>query len=505
MFRIKSLIFPSLTLLILSFFVFSAAHSQNFNTGQIRIFNVGGTLDLGWGSNLRVRTLQGLNGVTPYLPSSSDTDRKWVDRNGRPIDEKITYSLGGHLGLRWEGKKGNQWELSGGYMKSQVTYYLENNYPFHWPSVNGNLSFYHGYYNFHRWVGNLERAWQWGGSRRAFIYAKVGVGSAWLSTEDWKRKRNPQDPPGIVETGTVDFVHPNLGTGTGGFFSNVVAPEHIIMFSPEVGFHLLLGDKRNQVFKMGIKLNLGQDPLVTTDYYTLENGIEVGHDYLERKGDYFSFTGTYSVPLATWTKSGGRKLKKGPRNQGSNNPKTRYKRNNIVFLLDLSPSMMQDKKVPALLDELDAIMYILPEKDQVSIVVYSGEVRIVLKPTQLKNREKIARLLERIKPNPKGKDVNKGMKMTYKTARDNYLRNANNRVIYVTEDGSELRRSSRSLIRSHANAPESIFLSVIDFNLDPGDKNGLADLAERGLGNYLKVRPGKDYLYDFLEREFKVR
>src|SRR5690606_9717839 len=62
---------------------------------------------------------------------------------------------------------------------------------------------------------------------------------------------------------------------------------------------------------------------------------------------------------------------------------------NLVFLIDVSGSMEDYNKLPLLKKSFKMMVDRLNEKDQVSIVTYAGDERVVLTSTSCKNKSKI--------------------------------------------------------------------------------------------------------------------
>lgn len=162
--------------------------------------------------------------------------------------------------------------------------------------------------------------------------------------------------------------------------------------------------------------------------------------------------------------------------------------NNLVFLLDVSGSMNSPNKLPLLKKGLSLLIDKMRPEDKISIVVYAGAAGVVLEPTSGKNKEKILEALDQLSAG--GSTAGgAGINLAYKLAKENYLKNGNNRVILATDGDFNVGASSDGemveLIESKRN--DGIFLTVLGFGTGNIKDSKMEKLADHGNGNYAYI------------------
>lgn len=161
---------------------------------------------------------------------------------------------------------------------------------------------------------------------------------------------------------------------------------------------------------------------------------------------------------------------------------------NLVFLLDVSGSMNDPRKLPLLKNSLEILVNQLTAKDRVAIVVYAGSSGLVLPSTTANNRGEIMNALNNLEA---GGSTNggEGIGLAYKTAQDNFIRNGNNRVILATDGDFNVGLSSdEQLVKMIESKRQSgIFLSVLGFGTGNLNDSMMEKLADKGNGNYAYI------------------
>jgi len=161
---------------------------------------------------------------------------------------------------------------------------------------------------------------------------------------------------------------------------------------------------------------------------------------------------------------------------------------NLVFLLDVSGSMNSPNKLPLLQTAFILLAKKLGPKDRVSIVVYAGAAGVVLPSTSATHKAEIIGAVDRLRAG--GSTAGgAGIKMAYKTAMENYIRNGNNRVILATDGDFNVGVSSTSaLVRMIEDYREKgVFLTVLGFGMGNYKDNRMEQLADKGNGNYFYI------------------
>ena len=159
---------------------------------------------------------------------------------------------------------------------------------------------------------------------------------------------------------------------------------------------------------------------------------------------------------------------------------------NLVFLIDVSGSMMGD--LPLLKQSFDKLIDQLRPEDRVAIVVYAGAAGLVLESTPGSQKEKIRAAITRLSAG--GSTAGgAGIALAYNTARANFLPEGNNRVILATDGDFNVGVSSQDGLVSliEEKRKEGIFLSVLGFGHGNYQDEKMEGLADHGNGNYYYI------------------
>jgi Ca-activated chloride channel family protein len=166
---------------------------------------------------------------------------------------------------------------------------------------------------------------------------------------------------------------------------------------------------------------------------------------------------------------------------------------NIVFLLDVSGSMNSANKLPLLKSSLKMLTNELRSQDKVSIVVYAGAAGLVLEPTDGDNKQKIMEALDRLQAG--GSTAGgAGIKLAYETAKRNFVKGGNNRVILATDGDFNIGASSNAEMERliEEKRKEGVFLTVLGFGMGNYKDSKMETLADKGNGNYAYIDTMKE-------------
>jgi Ca-activated chloride channel homolog len=158
---------------------------------------------------------------------------------------------------------------------------------------------------------------------------------------------------------------------------------------------------------------------------------------------------------------------------------------NLVFLLDVSGSMMPAERLPLVKQAMRLLVEKLTEKDRVAIVIYAGGSGLALPATTGDRKETILRALEDLKA---GGSTNgaEGIELAYKIAAENFVKGGVNRVILATDGDFNIGVTNQGdLIRLiEEKAKSGVFLSVLGVGTDNLKDSTMQKLADKGNGNY---------------------
>jgi Ca-activated chloride channel family protein len=161
---------------------------------------------------------------------------------------------------------------------------------------------------------------------------------------------------------------------------------------------------------------------------------------------------------------------------------------NLVFLIDVSGSMMSPDKLPLVKQAFRALVGELRAQDRVAIVVYAGAAGLVLPPTSGDDKRTILEALDRLEAG--GSTAGgAGLRLAYDVAREHFLRDGNNRVILATDGDFNVGVSSDAeMIRLvEARRSEGTFLTVLGFGTGNLKDTKMEQMADKGNGHYAYI------------------
>ena len=158
---------------------------------------------------------------------------------------------------------------------------------------------------------------------------------------------------------------------------------------------------------------------------------------------------------------------------------------NLVFLIDVSGSMMDADKLPLVRTSMRMLADVLTARDRVAIVVYAGASGLVLPSTPGDRKSVIHRAIEELQA---GGSTNgaAGITLAYQVARDNFIQGGVNRVVLATDGDFNVGVTSQdALVRLIEEQRRSgVFLSVLGVGTGNLKDSTMEKLADKGNGNY---------------------
>ncbi|MDQ6612169.1 MAG: VWA domain-containing protein [Gemmatimonadota bacterium] len=162
--------------------------------------------------------------------------------------------------------------------------------------------------------------------------------------------------------------------------------------------------------------------------------------------------------------------------------------NNLVFLIDVSGSMMSADKLPLVKSSLRLLVDQMREQDRVAIVAYAGNAGLVLPSTSGSEKARIAEAIDRLEAG--GSTAGgAGIQLAYKVAKENFQRDGNNRVILATDGDFNVGASSDGEMERLVESKriEGTYLTVLGFGTGNYQDAKMKKLAKIGNGNYAYV------------------
>ena len=162
-----------------------------------------------------------------------------------------------------------------------------------------------------------------------------------------------------------------------------------------------------------------------------------------------------------------------------------FAHNNLMLLLDVSGSMKDELQM--LKNALKYLVNIMRPQDDISVVVFGSEAKLMLRPTSAKNKAQIMRAIDTLKSSGRT-NGEAGLRLAYEWIQNNYKSKGNNRIILATDGEFTLSSSIYSMIEEKAG--ENISLSVFSFADQLNAFKKLKKLVALGKGNYEVVTDG---------------
>jgi Ca-activated chloride channel family protein len=161
---------------------------------------------------------------------------------------------------------------------------------------------------------------------------------------------------------------------------------------------------------------------------------------------------------------------------------------NLVFLIDVSGSMMSPDKLPLVQQAFRALVHELRAQDRVAIVVYAGAAGLVLPSTSGAEKATILEAIDRLQAG--GSTAGgAGIRLAYDVAREHFDREGNNRVILATDGDFNVGVSSDAeMVRLvEQRREEGTFLTVLGFGTGNLKDSKMEQMADKGNGHYAYI------------------
>ena len=161
---------------------------------------------------------------------------------------------------------------------------------------------------------------------------------------------------------------------------------------------------------------------------------------------------------------------------------------NLVFLIDVSGSMMAPNKLPLVKQSINVLIDRLREEDRVALVVYAGAAGVVLPSTLGSEKEVIRQAVDRLQAG--GSTAGgAGIRLAYDIAKQNFIKGGNNRVILATDGDFNVGESDDGALTRliEQRREEGTFLTVLGFGYYNLNDQMMEQLADKGNGNYAYI------------------
>ncbi|TNF29350.1 MAG: VWA domain-containing protein, partial [Bacteroidetes bacterium] len=183
----------------------------------------------------------------------------------------------------------------------------------------------------------------------------------------------------------------------------------------------------------------------------------------------------------------------------------KFKRNNVLLLLDVSGSMKDDGKMDKLKSSIRRLVMMLREVDVLTMIAYNSDSWEVLPPTPVTDNLSIVDLVDSLQASGYTNGV-KGMETAYQSLEKQLIAGGNNQLIIATDGKFNSSKFSEEeavqLVKS--NSDKGIVLSIIGFGDDREAGRLMRKLANLGDGSFMQVDKDQDPT-ELLAEEIKLR
>lgn len=161
---------------------------------------------------------------------------------------------------------------------------------------------------------------------------------------------------------------------------------------------------------------------------------------------------------------------------------------NLVFLIDVSGSMMGANRLPLAQASMKMLVDQLRDNDHVAIVTYAGSAGVALESTPASQKTKIKDAIDALSAG--GSTAGgAGLQLAYRIARQHVIKGGNNRVILASDGDFNVGPSSdndmEQLIAKERQS--GVSLSVLGFGMGNFKDSKMELLANKGHGNYAYI------------------
>lgn len=166
---------------------------------------------------------------------------------------------------------------------------------------------------------------------------------------------------------------------------------------------------------------------------------------------------------------------------------------NLVFLIDVSGSMESDNRLPLLKSAFKLLVENLRSEDVISIVTYGDKVTVILEAAHGDDKQKIIEAIEGLTPAGATAGAS-AIRAAYRVARNNFIKNGNNRVILATDGDFNIGQTSEKDLGDIITRENKtgIYLTCLGVGMGNYKDSKLETLATKGNGNFAYLDTEKE-------------
>jgi Ca-activated chloride channel family protein len=161
---------------------------------------------------------------------------------------------------------------------------------------------------------------------------------------------------------------------------------------------------------------------------------------------------------------------------------------NLVFLVDVSGSMLRRDGLPLVQATLKLLVEQLRPEDRVSLVTYAGESKVVLAATAGDQKSKIRAAIDQLSAGGSTAGES-GIQLAYQQAQQGLIKGGINRILLATDGDFNVGVSDFEALKQLAASKRKsgVSLTTLGFGTDNYNERLMEQLADAGDGNYAYI------------------
>jgi len=183
-------------------------------------------------------------------------------------------------------------------------------------------------------------------------------------------------------------------------------------------------------------------------------------------------------------------------------PLSKFKPNNLVFLVDVSTSMKHNGKLDLLKVAMINLVDVLRDVDRFTLISYATDAGVILKTESNLDKEACKSAIKGLTAGGKTEGT-KAINRAGQAAMDFYLEDGNNQIILAT-DGAFNEGAAKAQKLSAKYKKKGVVTSVVGIKCGKYTTKEMKELAEKGGGNFVALNGIEDADEKLLE-EVKMR
>lgn len=165
-------------------------------------------------------------------------------------------------------------------------------------------------------------------------------------------------------------------------------------------------------------------------------------------------------------------------------PVSEFSANNIVFVVDVSSSMLKDDKIELLKKSLEKLLSQTRGIDKVSIVSFSNGAELILPPNNGSNHELMDSIIQSLEARGTT-NISAGFDLGVSTLLQNYISSGNNQIFILTDGGFDM--PEKSLEKLNEDTRQKNF-TIVGIGKDNESQKILQKLSSKLNAGYVKIK-----------------